>query len=186
MENEKCEVKQSLDRLIKNRSELAFKKTDKNGKATPDYFKVLDRVLRHSPKSYLPKSISECDACLLMISSINEGATTFKYENTFKFMCEICHPKLDELWSLFDISSEEATVLIELSKSFCAERLEAYFLFKDGMAHDEIANFEADAVAGLIEKVAQDSKHGTVVSHPSKMSHPACRACNLNCVSAYN
>lgn len=175
MEKEKCEIKQNLDRLIKNRSNLEFKKTDKNGKAKPDYFKVLDGVLRHSPQSYLPKSISECDACLLMISSINEGATTFKYENTFKCMCEIVHPKLDELWSLLDISIEETAVLIELSKSFCAERLEAYSLFKGGMAHDEIANFEAEAVAGLIEKVAQDSKHGTVVSHPSKMSHPACK-----------
>lgn len=175
MEKEKCEVKQNLDRLIKNRPDLVFKKTDKNGKAKPDYFKVLDRVLRYSPMSYLPKSVSECDACLLMISSITEGATTFKFENTFKFMCEICHPKLDELWYLLDISNEEAAVLIEISKSFYAERLEAYFLFKDGMAHDEITNFEGEAVAGLIEKVAQDSKHGTVVSHPSKMSHPACK-----------
>ncbi|MBE3658766.1 hypothetical protein BOO92_19025 [Vibrio navarrensis] len=175
MENEKCEIKQNLDRLIKNRSDLVFKKNDKTGKAKPDYFKVLDTVLRHSSKSYLPKSISECDACLLMISSINEGATTYKFENTFKFMCEICHPKLGELWSLLDISSEEAAVLIELSKSFCAEKLEAYFFFKDGMAHDEISNFEGEAVAGLIEKVAQDSKYGTVVSHPSKMSHPTCK-----------
>ncbi|MDP5255750.1 MULTISPECIES: type I-F CRISPR-associated protein Csy1 [unclassified Vibrio] len=175
MEKEKCEVKKNLDRLIKNRPSLAFKKKDKNGKAKPDYFKVLDWVLRHSSQSYLPKLISECDACLLMISSINEGATTYKFENTFKFMCEICHPKLDELWSLLDISIEEAAVLIELSKSFCAEKLEAYFFFKDGMAHDEIVNFEGEAVAGLIEKVAQGSKHGTVVSHPSKMSHPACK-----------
>ncbi|WP_345867816.1 hypothetical protein [Shewanella algae] len=74
MEKEKCEVKQNLDRLIKNRPDLVFKKTDKNGKAKPDYFKVLDRVLRYSPMSYLPKSVSECDACLLMISSITEGA----------------------------------------------------------------------------------------------------------------
>ncbi|WP_258306839.1 type I-F CRISPR-associated protein Csy1 [Vibrio sp. 11986-1-5] len=175
MEKEKCEIKQNLDRLIKNRPDLVFKKTDKNGKAKPDYFKVLDRVLRHSPQSYLPKSVSECDACLLMISSINEGTTTFKYEITFKFMCEHSHPKLTELWTLLDISSDESAGLVELAKGFCAERLEAYFLFKDGMAHDEIANFEADAVAGLIEKVAQDSKHGTVVSHPCKMSHPACK-----------
>ena len=175
MEKEKCEVKQNLDRLIKNRPDLVFKKTDKNGKAKPDYFKVLNRVLRHSPKSYLPKSISECDASLLMISSINEGATTFKYENTFKFMCEICHPKLGELWHSLDISNEEAAVLINLAKSFYAEKLEAYFFFKDGMAHDEIATFESEAVTRLIEKVAQDSKHGTVVSHPAKMSHPACK-----------
>lgn len=175
MEKEKCEIKQNLDRLIKNRSDLEFKKIDKNGKEKPDYFKVFDVVLRHSPKSYLPSSISECDACLLMISSINEGSTTFKYENTFKFMCETSHPRLAELWALLDTSNEESVALIELAKNFYAERLEAYYLFKDGMAHDEIANFEAEAVAGLIEKVAQDSKHGTVVSHPAKMSHPACK-----------
>lgn len=98
-----------------------------------------------------------------MISSINEGTTTFKYENTFKFMCENSHPRLTELWTLLDISCDESGGLVELAKGFCAERLEAYFLFRDGMAHDEIANFEADAVAGLIEKVAQDSKHGTVL-----------------------
>jgi CRISPR-associated protein (Cas_Csy1). len=175
MEKEKCEVKQSLDRLIKNRPDLAFKKTDNKGKEKPDYFKVLDAVLRLSPQSYLPKSIPECDACLLMISSINEGATTFKYENTFKFMCEISHPKLDELWSLLDVSSEEAVVLIKLSERFFAERLEAYFLFKDGMAHDEIANFETESVADVIKKIAEGSKHGTVISHPSKMSHPSCK-----------
>jgi len=175
MEKEKSEIKSNLDKLVKNRSDLSFKKTDKNGKVNPDYFKVLDAVLRNYPRKYLPESISECDACLLMISSVKEGSTTFKYESTFKFMCEINHPKLQDLWELLSISKEEAQALIELTMNFYVERLEAYFLFKGDMAHDEIRNFGSAAVSEFIEKVAEDSKNGTVVSHPAKMSHPACK-----------
>jgi CRISPR-associated protein Csy1 len=175
MEKEKSEIKRNLDKLVKNRSDLAFKKTDKNGKVKPDYFKVLDAVLRNYPRNYLPESISECDACFLMISSVKEGSTTFKYESTFKFMCEVRHPKLQGLWELLSISKEEAKTLIELTMNFYVERLEAYFLFKGDMAHDEIRSFESDAVSDFIEKVAEDSKNGTLVSHPAKMSHPACK-----------
>ncbi|WP_199609217.1 type I-F CRISPR-associated protein Csy1 [Flocculibacter collagenilyticus] len=176
METGKTELRRNLDKLIKLRLEMPPKKEVKNGKSETDYFKALTHFLKKYPTGYLPNDKKECDSSLLMVSTnFTSVVSTYKYENTFKFYCEIEHPVLDEIAKDLSLSSTEMSEIMSLAKSFEVEKLEAYYLFKDNTKHDNLNTFSSEGLVEVIDKIAADSKHGTIVTHPAKMSQPSCK-----------
>lgn len=155
---DKKDEKRFKDQLRKNMKE----KTEKEY----EYGAWLDSVLSQDlGGSYFPSNQNEKDLFQILNLEV-------LYKRTFKSACDDGHPIVSELLEDLDVEKEVVGKCIEKAKLHNPEPLAFYSLFKEELESGEL---RLDNVCATIDKLSEDSKHGTVVSHPAKMTHPECK-----------
>lgn len=131
-----------------------------------EYGAWLDSVLSQDlGGSYFPSNQNEEDLFQILNLEVI-------YKRTFKSACDDGHPIVSELLEDLGIEKEVVGKCIEKTKLHNLEPLAFYSLFQEELESGEL---RLDNVCEIIDKLSEDSKHGTVVSHPAKMTHPECK-----------
>lgn len=116
----------------------------------------------------------ECDLLFLLSSPVfGEASSVFSYKRSIKYLSDIRHPVLDKLASELEMTEEQKADFITLLSGFNGELLEPYNLFRNNKKHDDLEVFKGESLIAALDKIVSDSRHGTIVTHPAKMSHPS-------------
>ena len=115
--------------------------------------------------AYFPSNEKENDLFQLLTLEVS-------YKRTFKSTCDDDHPTVME--SLEDLRIEKDLIqkIVKKTKAHNPEPLDFYLLFQEEL---ESVTLSLDELCKTIDKLSQDSRHGAIVSHPSKMTNPECR-----------
>lgn len=125
---------------------------------------------------FFPLNQAECDTLLLLSSyPLMERQGVFKISNSLLYLCKNKHPSMSELFDFMDLSDSERDSFMSLTDKYCLDALNYYNLFRNEKNHDDLSAFRLDVVRDFVFSVADKSKAGTVVSHPVKMTDPACK-----------
>lgn len=89
------------------------------------------------------------------------------YKKSLKFACDLDHPMVHELFADIGLDDVSISRCIENVKQINTERLDYYLLFQD--------EFDLKQIRLIIDSLAEYSSHGSIISHASKMTHPACK-----------
>ncbi len=99
-------------------------------------------------------------------------AIEIKPKITLKAACDIDHPIAYEALSELGLEQQETLEIVEKIKAHSKDCLSYFQLFKEVI---DLEEFSMKPVIDLAEKIIRDSKCGTVISHSSKMTNPACK-----------
>lgn len=161
-------IKKHIDSLRKKRVKtLESLEENQNAEGIEgEYGKwLIDILSMNNSDSYFPKSQKELDRFQLLSLEI-------LYKRTFKSACDDNHPIIEELLSNLGLDKNLINECINKTKAFNREKLEYYLLFEDELLESDLA---LDLVVDKIDQLALDAKQGTIVSHPAKMTNPACK-----------
>ena len=178
----KVRLKEAIDtelNRIKNNSALLIdKKEEKQLKN-----KIKKKIKEHLSKQYKYSSIFS-----KMLSQDFDGSyfpsnqdedDLFKllnlevlYKRTLKSACDDDHPIVQKL--LEDLQIDKALIgnYIDRIKRYNSEPIEFYSLFQEELIN---TNYRIDSICETIDKLSEDSRHGSIVSHPAKMTNPECK-----------
>ena len=171
VDNEFDKIKNGSDEPLDAKTEKRLKdkiKTNFRGELEKEYkFGTwLNKVLSQDLKgSYFPSNQDEEDLFQLLTLEV-------LYKRTFKSACDDEHPIVIELLEDLQIEKSLIEKNIEKAKSFDPEPLAFYLLFQKEL---ENAKFCMDDIYETIDKLSKDSLHGSIVSHPAKMTNPECK-----------
>ncbi|MFC3909321.1 type I-F CRISPR-associated protein Csy1 [Legionella dresdenensis] len=174
MEKNKTQLKSYIDKLIKSHSQnasLPIKTVE--GKTVIDVFKFLEELLKKPTSGYFPESKRDCEALMILSSSHElEKKSTFSYEKSFKYACDINHPSICNIPSMLGISDVETEKLVSLIKNFNGNYLDYFHLFKTTDDGTNLDDFTTTKITKKIDEISINSTHGTIISHPAKMTNP--------------
>lgn len=94
------------------------------------------------------------------------------YKQTFKLACDTLHPLASVLLLDLGLTEPEVTKCIDITKKLNSEVLDYYLLFKDELTENNSALLNIQL---KINQLAKDCSQGTIISHSTKMSNPACK-----------
>ncbi len=181
MENE---LKKHINSLSKRKLKEVLKGVvDENEKANKhkqvlsefEYSKWLKSVLSIEITAVLPRTDSERMLFELLLLELS-------YKQSVKKLSDENHPILNEV--LIDLGLEND--LIEDVKSLIAffdiDKLDYYLLFQESLTE----NYSMEMVREKITTLALDSRQGSIISHASKMTHPATKYPKINSTPMYS
>lgn len=157
------EIQGKAEKQLKDKIRKTLKEKMEKGYA-PDIwlYEILSQDLQNS---CFPSNEKENDLFQLLTLEVS-------YKRTFKSACDDEHPIIIELLEDLQIEKDLIQECVTKTKAHNPEPLSFYLLFQEEL---ENAKLSLDGVHKTIDKLSQDSKHGAIVSHPSKMSNPECK-----------
>lgn len=139
-------------------------------------FEELTRILGKEVSGFFPVNQAECDVLLLLSSyPLIERQGVFKANNSLLHLCKNKHPSINELFNSMDLSEFDRENFLSLLDKYSLDLLDYYNLFRNEKSHDDLSAFSLSSIRDFCFSVADKSKAGTVVSHPVKMTDPACK-----------
>ena len=139
-------------------------------------FDGLKISLEKGISGFFPVNKAECDALLLLSSyPLIERQGVFKVTNSLLYLCKNKHPSINELFDSMGLYDADRDHFLSLMDKYSLDILDYYNLFRNEKFHDDLSAFNLSTVRDFCFSVAEKSKAGTVVSHPVKMTDPACK-----------
>lgn len=159
-------ITEELDKKAINKLKLKIKKElEVNFKPAYEYAVWLKHILSTDLSlGHFPRNQHEEDLFQLLTLEV-------LYKQTLKSACDDDHPIAIALLEDIELGADDIRCCIDYVKAFSSQPLEFYLLFEDELQG-------ADYLVSICEKIDQlseDAKHGTIVSHPAKMTNPECR-----------
>lgn len=158
---------EELDNKAINKLKLEIKKElEVDFKSAYEYTGWLKRILStDSSLDHFPRNQHEEDLFQLLTLEV-------LYKRTLKSACDDDHPIAVALLEDIELDADDICCCIDYVKAFSPEPLEFYLLFEDEL---QGTDYSLVSICEKIDQLSEDAKHGTIVSHPAKMTNPECR-----------
>lgn len=179
MADEKNEIIKSIDKMkksIKNHTENRRSDNERytsdcyefifgNPSKNVDYKSILLFLLGGTKNIRFPEN--ERDYYLVLLLGIE-----IKPKLTFKDACDMSHPIVLDALNGLDIEPNQSLEIIDEVKLHGRDCLSYFQLFESVI---DINEFSMIGIVDFAGKIVGDSKYGTVITHSSKMTNPACK-----------
>lgn len=164
MKNIKSDFIKNLNKLIKKR------------KVSGGLLDSISFFLSNNVSGFFPVTEADCDVLLLLSSyPVSEQIGPFRIENSLLYACKSRHPILNELFDYLGFDGEFRATFFDLINKYNLHSLEYFNFFRNAKDHDDLSYFSKGSISKKCFLIADKSKFGSVVSHPAKMTHPACK-----------
>jgi len=167
LEKRKNELDEPIDNKAISKLKAEIKKAmDGEFKQQYEYGTWLNQILSIDTKgAHFPTNRDEEDLFQLLTLDV-------LYKRSLKSACDDGHPIMKTLLEGLQMGEDSVQHCIEKVKSFSQEPLAFYLLFQEEL---ESTGLSMTGVCEKIDQLSEDSAHGTVVSHPAKMTNPECK-----------
>nr|WP_319393287.1 type I-F CRISPR-associated protein Csy1 [uncultured Desulfobacter sp.] len=173
MSQEKTELEKTIDKLIKRHKENETLPQKQDGKnKIIDRYAFLTNLLSTEQSGPFPSSEKNCEALMILSSSLYTKKGIYSYEKSFKYFCDIDHPIIKNVPKILKLSENEFNDLLFLIKAFNGNYLDYYNLFKNPKEDTDVSVFSVKNITKEIDSISTKSTYGTIVSHPAKMTYP--------------
>lgn len=172
MSQEKTELEKTVDKLIKSHKEDNLSQKQAGKDKVIDRSAFLTSLLSNKQNGPFPSSEKNCEALMILSSSLYTKSGTYSYEKSLKYFCDIDHPIIKDVPEILKLSGNEFNDFLILIKAFNGNYLDYYNLFKNPKDERDLSVFSIENVTKEIDSISKKSTYGTIVSHPAKMTHP--------------